>query len=395
MLTSSYNKAMNKDITFIFINGKIETLSYFSLKLMNELSSMGFSCIMLEFYNPALLNALDYNKEYVLFTFNCIGISGEEDYSPYPDNISFINYLVDHPMYYHDQLSNYQQYAGNRYTVLCVDQFHKEYIKKYYPDIPSVHFIPLAGSGEDIDIADVRKEYDIIFTGNFTPCTHFLKYIERNGEEYSNFYHGMIDDLLANTNQPIEKVCIEHIINEIPDASDEDIRFAMSKLLFIDLYVRFYLREQAIRTLSEAGFNIRLVGKGFEAINLKNGNALTSTPLMPTMYCLNEISKAKISLNVMPWFKAGSHDRVLSSMLVGSVSLTDASIWFQEHFTDNRDIIFYDNMKMDVLPDIVSTLLQSDRLADIAYLGRKNALEHHTWHSRAHEILSIISLHNH
>ncbi len=47
--------------------------------------------------------------------------------------------------------------------------------------------------------------------------------------------------------------------------------------------------------------------------------------------CLKAISQAKISLNVMPWFKEGAHDRVFNSMLNGAVCFTDWSLYFEEN----------------------------------------------------------------
>lgn len=370
---------------FYFFNGKIETLSYFSRKLMDCLSEMGHRVHMTEFYNPSELATLIGEDNNTLITFNCIGVSGEEEYSPIwkRNNFRIINILVDHPMYYHDQLIHYLDYACDNYKIICIDAYHADYIRRYYPEIPNVAFIPIAGAGEDIDVAHIKKEYDVIFTGNFTQCHTFDKYIERNGEEYANFYRGMIDDLLCDTSRPIEQVCIEHILRELPDSSPADIRLAMSNLMFVDLYVRFFLREQAIRELAKTGVKLRLVGKGFEVLGLKG------TALMPTAFCLEEIAKARISLNVMPWFKGGAHDRVLSSMICNTLSLTDTSEWFERNFVGGSELIFYDNMHMEQLPNIVTDLLNNpDKLTEITSMGRKKALENHTWRSRALEIIS-------
>ena len=365
---------------YFFINGKIETLSYFSKKLMDCFSDMGYGVFMSEFYNPHELRRNITGADNTLITFNCIGVSGEEEYRNIWRSNSFkiTNILVDHPMYYHDQLVHYRDYACDDYRVICIDSYHAEYVKRYYPDIRDVAFVPIAGSGEDIDLTQVKKEYDVIFTGNFTSCHKFDPYIEQKGPEYAQFYRGIIDDMLSDTKRPLERVCEEHILREFPDSSPDDMRLVMNNLLFVDLYVRFFLRERAIKELYKSGANIKLVGKGFEALGL------CGTALMPTAFCLNETAKARISLNVMPWFKGGAHDRVLSSMLVNTLALTDTSEWFSDNFRDGSDIVFYDNMHMENLPDIVTGLLDNPSLlCDIAQKGREKALKSHTWRSRA------------
>lgn len=389
-------------MNFIFINGKIETLSFFSKQLADRLSDMGHSTYIHEFYNgiSGLAKHIDTNNT-ILITFNCIGVSGEEEYMVNSDvsfwrahNISIINILVDHPLYYHSQLSNPEKYGTNadKYLVICIDRYHLKYLNSYYPEIKNSYFMPLAGSGSEYACSLNKKKYDVIFTGNFTPCSHFDKYIERNGSEYTEFYHGIIDDLLVNTQRPIEEVCISHIMNEIPDAGDNDIRQVMNNMIFIDLYVRFYMREKVIRAVSNAGINLRLVGKGFEAIRLDNGKTLSGTPLMPTGYCLKETSLAKISLNVMPWFRDGSHDRILSSMMCGAVALTDNSIWLCENFNNMTDICFYDLNDTDGLVSCIFELLDNPAvLTGICSAGHKKALESHTWESRALEIVKLIN----
>ncbi|MEI3201212.1 MAG: hypothetical protein V8S21_04415 [Lachnospira eligens] len=53
------------------------------------------------------------------------------------------------------------------------------------------------------------------------------------------------------------------------------------------------------------------------------------------------ISQAKISLNVMPWFKKGAHDRVFNTMLNGGVALTDTSLFYENTFADGENVLFY------------------------------------------------------
>lgn len=383
-------------MNFIFINGKIETLSFFSTALATELEKMGHTTYTHEFYDNAATLGSHISDDTYLITFNCIGISGEDEYMTvngrsiwHNYNIHIVNILVDHPLYYHDQLTHADDYASgyDNLTVVCIDRYHLQYLNTYYPEIHHSFFMTLAGSAPENIPAYSDRKYDIIFTGNFTPCSHFDKYIERAGKEYSSFYHGIIDELLSSPGQPIEKVCIRHILNDIPDASPSDIRQVMNNMIFIDLYVRFYMRERVIRAICDAGFNLHIIGKGFEAITLADGSHPESTALMPTEYCLNETALSKISVNVMPWFRDGSHDRILSSMLCGSVTFSDPSLWLDNNFT-GREMCFYDLNNMSELTSHIAGILDDTSAAmEIAAGGRKKALALHTWKARAAELL--------
>lgn len=134
------------------------------------------------------------------------------------------------------------------------------------------------------------------------------------------------------------------------------------------------MRERVIRAICDAGFNLHIIGKGFEAITLADGSHPESTALMPTEYCLNETALSKISVNVMPWFRDGSHDRILSSMLCGSVTFSDPSLWLDNNFT-GREMCFYDLNNMSELTSHIADILDDPSEAmEIAAGGRKKPL---------------------
>ncbi len=384
-------------VDYILLDGKIETLSFFSHKLADSLKMLGYTVYV---YNMDSLSDLVKYIEpdhTILITFNCIGLSDEPEITLNNTHIwqqyhvKAINILVDHPMYYHEQLMNRCGYSNPDIflNIICIDRYHLSYLNNYYSFIKNSSFMPLAGSSGSMPC---EKTHKIIFTGNYTPASTFDKYIKRNGPEYEIFYRDIIDELLLDTNKTIEEVCIKHIKDNVCDASDADLSMLMSKMIFIDLYVRFYIREKVIRTIADSGLDIVLIGKGFEAIKCKKQTILHGTELLPTTFCLDETAKSLISVNIMPWFKDGSHDRILSSMLCNTLSFTDGSKWLSENFENKKDLVFYDNMNIDEIPYMLSDLLANpDILAEISENGHKKALEHHTWHSRAKEIEKIFN----
>ena len=113
------------------------------------------------------------------------------------------------------------------------------------------------------------------------------------------------------------------------------------------------------------------------------------------------MNRAKITLNVMPWFKNGAHDRVFNAMLNGSVSLTDGSVYLDDEVLCDDNCIKYDlkmlrdYKKSGFTDGTVLALLKKkiDKvLNDNAYRDKMalnafaTAVLDHTWKMRAREI---------
>ena len=109
--------------------------------------------------------------------------------------------------------------------------------------------------------------------------------------------------------------------------------------------------------------------------------------MLDSLGCLQQISRAKISLNVMPWFKDGAHDRIFNSMLNGAVCLSDGSLYLDEILHDGKDYRLYDLAHLEKLPDMVHDILSNrvkwEQMQKNAYTL---ASKKHTWADRARRI---------
>ena len=134
----------------------------------------------------------------------------------------------------------------------------------------------------------------------------------------------MLSDIINHPDMTIDEAAEKHLREEFNDLTDEQLCNCMPGMMYADLNVRFHYRELAIRALVDSGLKVNTYGEGYNYI------------------------VCEISLNVMPWFKKGAHDRVFNSCLNGAVCLTDSSSYLDEIFTDGKDILFYDlNMLKD------------------------------------------------
>lgn len=400
--------------------GGVETLEYFARQMGAEFERMGYGIFYFDLKN-AEANAKKVRKfikvgETALVTFNFQGLEKEE--GVYREREGYLweeyqmpcyNIAADHPYFYHDRLRD----LPKKYYHISIDRKQQQYFEKFYPEFVSCGFLPLAGTriesvpeetiakiGEEKTTKETdkvgerygqngrkKRTMDVIMTGNYTELPFFEPYIHWINEEYAAFYRGIIDDLLVRTNCTVEEVALEHCEREMGENSTEDLRGALHKMIFIDMYVRNYWRGKAVATLVDAGIKVDVVGNGWEKLPVQHPENLILHPQTDSLTCLEMLQEAKVSLNVMPWFKDGAHDRVFNSVLNGAVCVTDTSKYLCEELEEGQGVCYYDLSHIEELPDKVKRFLVDEKLRE-QYLaaGMPIIEEKHTWAVRAKKI---------
>ena len=194
-----------------------------------------------------------------------------------------------------------------------------------------------------------------------------------------------MDDLLSDPLQSMDQVFERHIKEELGYVSEGELCGAMAGMAVIDLYVRTYFRGEAVRTLAECGLKVDVFGAGWEELSCKKPqNIVRHGGQVTSERCVEAVQNARISLNLMPWFKDGAHDRIFTAMLQQTVALTDDSKYLREQFADGRELKYFSLKETAALPEIASALLRDTQvLEEMAVRGRKKALASHTWQQRA------------
>ncbi len=378
----------------VLMTGGTETLEYFSMQLQKGFEALGYNTFLFdqkqEEESAAKLYEFAVSYDTILVTFNFDGIHYETSLFG-PDGISIwdkrkipcVNIAVDHPYFYPELF----EIHPDIFYEISIDRYHKKYMKKFYPDLHCGPFLPLGGTPlyPDGDFLPINERpISLVFTGNYTPPEDFEKYIFRLGDEYAEFYNDILNELINNPDLPDDLVMERHILNAIPDATIPQIRETIPNMIFIDTYIRCYFRGKVVRTLIDDGIKVHCIGKGWERLNCKHPENITFTPDLLSLDCLKAISNSKLSLNVMPWFKDGAHDRIFNSMLNGAVCITDHSKYLDEILTPDKNIIFYDLKQTEMLPYIVSHLLENEEhMTAISKSAFNYAIEKHTWYERA------------
>lgn len=385
----------------ILLKGDIETQGYFSEELAKTFLALGHEVLMYDLKKPweSTSKLLRFLKrgETVLISFNFHGMCGEAEFMDEEGNLIWdafeipcYNIVVDHPMYYYTLLSM----RPKNYIHISIDKEHEAFMKRFFPEIKRGPFLPLAGTsltpaGDYLPLE--KRSYDLVFTGNYAAPERFDKYITRLGKEYEIFYRGMIEELLLCPKKSVVEVVCEHLKREIPEVSEAQLKETMQNITFIDLYVRHVLRRDVVKTLVDAGKKVHVFGGQWDEMDCKHPENLINEKPQDSEGCLRALGMGKISVNVLPWFKAGAHDRIYNSMCNGAISLTDSNGYLDTILKDGENACIYQADKLEKLPGKVDALLSNLKQAQqIADGGFTLAMANQTWENRAKILHQLI-----
>ena len=315
-----------------------------------------------------------------------------EDDSYFLDHIDapFFDIILDHPLYHHESL---KQKLSN-FHVLCLDQNHRKYIENNYPHIKSVHQIFLCGEESVPCIPLKKRPIDILFTGTYTPANEVLDAIELT----PSFLRKDITDLInMMSNHPTLTLesAVKQLIPDTDSLISENFPLHVSSYFLVDTYLRAHEREELIKTLIDANLPLTICGAGWDKFSLfseKQASKITFLPEVSFQDTFTLMGQAKITLNLMPLFQHGIHDRIPSSMLNHSVCVTDKTPFLEEHYTHEKELVFYNINHLSLLPELLTELLLNEAKAEqISECGYQYAKKHTNWHKIGELIVSLLS----
>lgn len=394
----------------ILFEGDIETQGYFSIQMKKELERLGHPVYLYDLKSPwkssmEMLAFIEKGNTIVL-SFNFHGMCMEPQFVDEDGiyiwdalGITCYNILADHPYYYYERLKT----CPENYVQLSIDKGHEAFMRRFFPEVQMGPFLPLGGTelsellktsekdGIPCLLSDARinsrrpiceREIDVVFTGNYAHPSRFEKYITRLGDEYTAFYYEMIHDLIANPQQMVEEVVERYLRREIPEVTEKELKETMQNITFLDLYIRYHARGEVVRALVDAGVRVHVFGDKWDELECNHPENLIDGDSLYSEECLYQIQNSKISLNVLPWFRRGPHDRIFNTMLNGAVCLTDSNPYLDEFLSDGENCLAFSLRKPQEMAERIKELLADDvRLQKIADAGYKLAQEH-TWAMR-------------
>ncbi len=314
-----------------------------------------------------------------------------EDDSYFLDHIHapFYDIILDHPLYHHDTLK--QQISD--FHVLCLDKNHIIYINENYPHIASASLFPM--TGEDIapkDDSYPQKKIDLLFSGTYTDYRQIEDSIALTPSFLGDITKKLID-LMQNDASLTQEAAFKILLPSLEEAEiiEETFPLHMQACFLCDSYLRAYLREKLLLFLARKNIPLTLCGNGWRKSPLADFSHIRIVDDISFFDTFSLFRQSKITLNLLPEFKNGTHDRIYSSMLNHSLCLTDASPLLREQFHDGRELCFYNPADLSLLADKISTLLSSEEtLKTITQKGWLKAKENHSWLARAAYLFEIL-----
>lgn len=384
----------------ILLTGGVETLTFFSQEIGRTLAKEGYQIFYYELKKGgAVLGRLKKfikPRETMLLTFNFMGLSKEDEfynlihgYLWEQYQVDIYNILVEHPLYYHKQFGT--PILGYRH--ISIDRNHENYIRRYYPNVKICGFLPLAGTELDVahGLPEGKRDIPVLMTGNYREPLSYEPYIQRIDKEYAEFYYGIARDMIENPKHPIEETVRMFCEKEMDEISDENFRDILANMGFIDLFVRNTVRGEVVKLLVDSGITVHAVGSGWDLLKCNCPENLILHPMADSKLCLEYIKRARISLNVMPGFKDGAHDRIFSGILNGAVSVSDSSTYLNEILPPGCGICYYDLQNLQKLPSMIERLWKKPQnMKLILKKGYQEVKKNHIWENRAMQIINWI-----
>jgi len=415
------------DKKIILITGSTETLSYFSKQIGAYLSSCGMDVFYWDMQYPSaskeLFFGLQDHKNWILVTFNFLGLCGEGQFAYELSNvwdvygISKISIMVDSPIYYFRQLS--EPIANLR--LICIDKNHLRFVNHFFPEYINSVFMPLRGNFpiddiwmrpgtankneytggvykksiyiKDYELKKIKDRHiDILFAGNYVTIDSIMPSIVNSAPEYKEFIMDTANDLINNPGLVLEDTLYNSLKKEFDDENEKLYPEAMFHMIFIDLYIRTYFRSRLIKNLADNGYVVHCIGHDWDKLKCEHPeNVIHSNRMLNSIDCVNAMADSKISLNIMPWFKAGAHDRIFTAMLAGCVSVSDSSAYLDEVIVPWQDYAPFtlgeDESVTDTIQKLNNDIYLSQNIADC---GRKRALDGFTWMDFAKDLINYI-----
>ena len=198
--------------------------------------------------------------------------------------------------------------------------------------------------------------------------------------------------MIRNTDLTIEQAVLTALNQLDLETTKDSLKVLLNRSVHMDWAIRMHEREKVVTVLAQSGLSLHLLGRGWENHPVSGyPNVHRIDDRIPYGDTLSYMANAKLNLNVMPWFKAGTHDRIFNTLLQHSLPLTDPSLWITETFVDGEDIALYDLKHLDQLPHIARSLLADHARAEsMIQKGYDKVLKHFTWGHCAQWILEKI-----
>ncbi len=377
----------------IFLKGVLSVLDYF---IDHMAEGMEDACVLdiSESTFGQKLSELDAQIDGTtdVIMFNNVGLNlgivrngVEENYWEFK-GVRLHNIYVDAPIWYKNELA----YNLKCMQVITVDRYHRDFLRKYFPTCASAEFIPHGGvrlsDAEQIPYA--QRPIDVLYVGTRRDPSANQLYASLSPAN-KEIFDGIRGILMKHPHMTPEQV-FEMYMEELGAAPTQNAALEFLYILYAEALddVRSFYQGWVIETLAAAGIPIEIYGGGnWEEIAQRYPDKIHVHAMITPEECIKNMCRSKITLNILPWFKYGAHERIYNAMLNGSVCVSDTSEYLEKKFNNGEDIILYELNQPENLVERVQKVLQNSDYAESILENQKKKTAHSTWADRLCNIL--------
>ena len=306
---------------------------------------------------------------------------------------TMVNIFMDHPMSFASCMTD----PPDKYIQLMPDEHHVEFAKRFY-HIKNAFFLPhMASLSKGISNLQPleKKEISLLFPGGYRSVNELYQGINERfkDSEANTLALQVLEFLIANPSETMEGAFDKCLIDNKMEMSDRLIAYFLDHAKLLDHFIRMYYRCKVLGTVINAGIPVTIVSEGWYDFPLAAAKNVTILPTTCFTGIFPYMEKSNITLNVRPWFKAGTHDRIFNALMHSSCPLTDKSTWLVEHMKENVECAYYSLERLDRLPDQVYAILNDPELQRIIIQnGREKVLNNYTSRQISKIILEFLSM---
>lgn len=305
----------------------------------------------------------------------------------------YVTWLVDHPVLLNERLIMHRDM--DNLWIGCVDQTHVTYLKDVI-DYHNVFYLPHFGGISDKIKKYKERNIEIFFPASYLDIEKFVN----ENTEWRTGAVKVISDLAINELKKNNEISVvqatKNVLEQMGETVDKQLITECMEVFgsYVDTYICRYYRTCVVKSLLDEGLQITVAGSGWSDFKEKYQYKDSLNILSDNMSyeeVLDYIGNSKIVLNVFPWFKNGSHERVTSALLNGAICLSDQNEYTEKYLKDESSAILYDrNNPQNIAKKIRYYLEHQDEAEEVAQNGKKVAMENMTVKNSVDKILKVI-----
>jgi glycosyltransferase involved in cell wall biosynthesis len=369
-----------------------ESKRYFSQKFGEALKRKGIETFLIDAEERTLgadvIGAIQAFKPSLTCSFNSLLPISERRYLWDFLEIPHISFLVDPALYSVDL-------TRSPYSILtCVDRSDLEAIQSY--QFENIFFWPHAIERDLLADFDNERTYEVVFFGS---CYDYeslrVSWRQQNPELLNKVLDDAIDLVFSDPKMSLAQALVTAW--NATGLNPEGIDFT-TLFYYLDNYTRGRDRVELISSIHDAKVHVfgelsrdNAVGVLGWSQYLAKKNNVVLHPSVTYKEHLTILKQAKVTLNSMPFFKEGSHERVLNGLACGAVPVTTENQFFRETFIDGQDLFYYFMNRKDEVDAKVQLLLRDEpQRRQIARQGKEKVMKSFTWDHRVDELLKNV-----